>query len=115
MKEERERKPRLLCNHSWNPVNNETLPHAPPDAIQFGGTLNRLLCNIRHANPAYGPVHLSKYDIKDGYYHMFLHADDCPRLAIIMPRYEGEEQLIAIPMACTMGCVQCAITRHVLR
>jgi hypothetical protein len=57
-------------------------------------------------NPAYGPVHLSKYDIKDGYYRMFLQADDCPRLAIIMPHYKGEEQLIAIPMACTMGWVQ---------
>jgi hypothetical protein len=56
-------------------------------------------------------VHLSKYDIKDGYYHMFLHADDCPWLASIMPRYEGEEQLIAIPMvACTMGWVQSPTT-----
>jgi hypothetical protein len=54
----------------------------------------------------HGPVHLSKYDIKDGYYRMFLQAEDCcPQLAIIMPRYEDEEQLIAIPMACTMGWV----------
>jgi hypothetical protein len=30
VKEERERKLRLLCNHSWNPMNDETLPHAPP-------------------------------------------------------------------------------------
>jgi hypothetical protein len=110
VKEERERKPRLLCDHSWNPVNEDTLPHAPPEALQFGGTLNRLLRDIRHADPAYGPVHLSKYDIKDGYYRMFLRANDCPRLAIIMPRYEGEEQLIAIPMACTMGWVQSPAT-----
>jgi hypothetical protein len=110
VKEERERKPHLLCDHSWNPVNDETLLHALPEAIQFGGTLNRLLRDIRHADPAYGPVHLSKYDIKDGYYGMFLHADDCPRLAIIMPCYKGEEQLIAIHMACTMGWVQSPAT-----
>jgi hypothetical protein len=110
VKEERKQKPRLLCDHSWNPVNDETLPQAPPEAIQFGGTLNRLLWDIRHADPAYGPVRLSKYNIKDGYYRMFLRADDCPRLAIIMPRYEGEEQLIAIPMARTMGWVQSPAT-----
>ena len=32
--------------------------------------------------------------------------NDCPRLSIILPRYEGEEQLIAIPMSTTMGWVQ---------
>jgi hypothetical protein len=37
---------------------------------------------------------------------MFLKASDCPRLAIILPRYDGEEQLIAIPMASTMGWVK---------
>ena len=37
---------------------------------------------------------------------MFLKASDCPRLAIILPRYDGEEQLVAIPMSCTMGWTQ---------
>ena len=44
VKEERARKPRLLCDHSWSPVNRETLPHAPPEAMQFGGALWRILC-----------------------------------------------------------------------
>jgi hypothetical protein len=34
---------------------------------------------------------------------MFLKADDCIQLAIILPKYEGEPQLIAVPMAATMG------------
>jgi hypothetical protein len=51
-------------------------------------------------------VHLSKYDIKDGYYRLSLNAQDCPRLGLILPRYAGEEQLIAIPLACTMGWEQ---------
>jgi hypothetical protein len=58
---------------------------------------------VRHADPKYGPVYLSKHDIKDGFYWMFLKADDCIRLAIILPKYEGEPQLIAVPMAATMG------------
>jgi hypothetical protein len=31
---------------------------------------------------------------------------DCPRLALVLPKYEGEDKLIAIPLACTMGWVQ---------
>ena len=37
---------------------------------------------------------------------MFLQASQCPRLAIIMPRYAGELQLVAIPMSSTMGWTQ---------
>jgi hypothetical protein len=75
--------------------------------MQFGGALHRICHQVRHANPRFGPVHLGKYDIKDGFYCLFLNALDCLRLAIIMPRYEGEEQLVvAIPMSCTMGWVQ---------
>jgi hypothetical protein len=106
VKEERARKPRLLCDHSWYPVNEDTLPGAPPEAMQFGRALQRVLHAVRHADPAYGPVHMCKYDIKDGFYRMFLAASDCPRLAIILPRYEGEPQLVAIPMSCTMGWVE---------
>ena len=110
VKDERDRKPRLLCDHSWPwdwlPVNQTTVPHAPPEAMQFGGTLPRLLSTVRHANPKFGPTRAAKYDIKDGFYRLFLQALGCLRLALILPRYEGECQLIAIPMACTMGWVQ---------
>jgi len=51
-------------------------------------------------------VYLSKHDIKDGFYRMFLKASDCLRLSIILPKYEGEPQLIAVPMSCTMGWTQ---------
>ena len=106
VKEERERKPRVLCDHSWSPVNATTLPHAPPEAMQFGGTLHRLLRRLRHSDPKYGPVYMAKFDIKDGFYRMFLAASDSPRLAIILPRYDGEDQLVALPLACTMGWTQ---------
>jgi len=52
------------------------------------------------------PVYLSKFDIKDGFYRLFLAANDCPRLSIILPLYPDEEQLVAIPLACTMGWTQ---------
>jgi hypothetical protein len=74
--------------------------------MQFGGALQRILELVRHADPEYGPVYLGKHDIKDGYYRMFLRPEDCLRLAIILPTYDDEEQLVAIPMACTMGWVE---------
>ena len=51
-------------------------------------------------------MYLSKFDIKDGFYRLFLAANDCPRLSIILPLYPEEEQLVAIPLACTMGWTQ---------
>ena len=103
VKDERDRKPRLLCDHSWYPINDTTLPHVPLEAMQFGGALPRILSDVRHANPRYGPTRLSKHDIKDGFYRMYFRAEDCPKLAIMPPRYPGETPLVAIPMACTMG------------
>ena len=110
IKEERERKPRFLCDHSWQwgwgSVNDSTIPHAPHEAMQFGWALERLLCKIRHADPKFGPVRISKADIKDGFYRLFLNPSDCLRLSIVLPQYEGEPQLVGIPLACTMGWVQ---------
>ena len=103
VKEERERKPRLVCDHSFFGVNQHTLLRTPPEAMQFGGTLGWILHAIRHADPKHGPVFLSKYDIKDGFYRLFLDADDCPMLGVTLPHYAGEEPLIAIPLVLTMG------------
>ena len=110
LKEERERKPRLLCDHSWPwgwpSLNESTLHHAPPEAMQFGATLPRILYHIRHSNPKFGPPKSCKLDVKDSFYRLFLQARDCPKKALILPLYEGEPQLVALPMACTMGWVQ---------
>lgn len=111
VKDERDRKPRLIIDHSWPwlgwpSVNDVTIPHAPPEAMQFGRALERILFDVRHANPKFGPVRLAKHDLKDGFYRMFFEPQGCLRLAVVLPRYEGEEQLIAIPLACTMGWTQ---------
>ena len=110
IKPERDRKPRLLCDHSWpwpwGSINGTTIPHAPPGAMQFGGTLHRVLHVARHANPRFGPVRGCKHDLKDGFYKMALNPDDCLRLALLLPKFEGEPQLIGIPLACTMGWVE---------
>ena len=103
VKEEFNRRPRVLVDHTWFGVNEHTLPDLPKEVMQFGGTLPRLLWLLRHANPAKGRVFLSKFDIDNGFYRLFLDADDALKLATLMPKYEGEEQLLAIPLVLTMG------------
>ena len=70
VKDELNHKPRFLCDHSWPwdwpPINETTVPHAPPEAMQFGGAFWRLCCLMRHANRRFGPVRAAKYDVKDG-------------------------------------------------
>ena len=74
--------------------------------MQFGRALERMLRLARHANPKFGPVKGSKHDMKDGYYKLFLKITDCLKLAVLLPKCENEDQLVAIPMALTMGWVQ---------
>ena len=71
--------------------------------MQFGGALPWLLWLIRHADPAKGPLFLSKYDLTNGFYCIFLTTDDALKLAIMMPHYAGKPQLAAIPLSLTMG------------
>ena len=48
---------------------------------------------------------MAKFDISDGFYHLFLDPDDAPKLTVLMPRYEGEPQLVTVPLSLTMGWV----------
>ena len=102
-KEERDRRPRILVDHTYHGVNDATIEHAPVEAMQFGGALPRILTKIHRADPRHGPVYLAKYDLSDGFYRMHLAPADMFKLATMLPLMEGEEQLVAIPLVCTMG------------
>lgn len=105
VKPERERRPRLLVDHTWHGVNQATEDFFAKEVMQFGRALPRLLFRIHHSNPAFGEVFLAKFDISDGFYRMATDPDQAPNLAVMMPRYPNEPQLIAIPLVCTMGWV----------
>ena len=115
---QRERRPRLIVDYTFHGVNPETVPLAPKEAMQFGRALERILYKVRHANPKYGPVYLSKTDLADGFYRIPLSVSGCPKLGVIFPRYPGEEQMVAIPLVLPMGWVEsppafCAATETV--
>jgi hypothetical protein len=112
---QRDRRPRLIVDLSFYGVNSDTVRQAPPEAMQFGRTLERLLTTIRHADPAYGPVQIIKVDIADGFYRVALVPDSAPGLGVILPHSPGEPHLVAIPLVLPMGWVDsppqfCAVT-----
>jgi len=65
-----------------------------------------VLYQVHNANLWYGPVFLGKVDLADGFYHVALTLQAILCLAIVFPRYPGEEQLIAAPLVLPMGWVK---------
>lgn len=39
---------------------------------------------LHHADPDEDPVFLAKFDISDGFYHLFLEPDDALKLTVLM-------------------------------
>eukprot|EP00980_Cylindrotheca_fusiformis_P013602 scaffold3499_cov103-Cylindrotheca_fusiformis.AAC.1 len=113
-----ERRPRPIVDYSYSGLNAETVPLIPREAMQFGRTLERLLAHIVQSNPAYGPVHLMKLDIKDGFYRVWLRLEDIPKLGVAIPSGPEEPPLIAFPLALPMGWTEsppafCAVTETI--
>ena len=76
--------------------------------MQFGRALQRVLANVVQADPRYGPVFLSKIDIADGFYRVWLRLSDIPKLGVVLPTSPGQPlpPLIAFPLALPMGWVE---------
>ena len=113
-----ERRPRPIVDYTFSGVNTDTVGLAPHEAMQFGRTLERLLSQVVHANPRFGPVHFFKLDIADGFYRIWLRAEDVPILAVSIPALPGEPPLLALPLALPMGWTQsppafCAVTETI--
>ena len=72
---QRERRPRLIVDYTFSRVNQSTVGLAPAEAMQFGRAFQRILHQVRHADPAHGPVYIAKVDIADGFYRVKGHPD----------------------------------------
>jgi hypothetical protein len=103
---QRDRRPRVIVDYSFFGLNDDTIRLGPPEAMQFGKALERLLHQIVNANPQFGPVHLIKVDIADGFYRIWVNTDDIPKLAVSLPPLEGTEPLLALPLVLPMGWTQ---------
>ena len=100
---QRERRPRIIVDYSFSNVNQEVAKGAPPEAMQLGRALNRILYRIVTADPAEGPVYLMKLDLADGFYRVPLRDSDIPLLGVAFPVAPGEPPLVAMPLVLPMG------------
>ena len=100
---QRGRRPRWIVDYSFWGVNDETLPLAALESMQFGNALDRILREILMADPTYGPIELMKVDLSDGFYRVDLNVGDVPKLGVVFPTEPGEEQLVAFPLVLPMG------------
>jgi hypothetical protein len=116
---QRDRRPRTIVDYSFSGINQETCPIAPTEAMQFGTALQRVIETIVNTNPRFGPVHLCKVDIADGFYRVDLRPADVPKMGVIIPSSTiADEPLIAFPLVLPMGWKNsppffCAITETV--
>ncbi|KAL3943053.1 MAG: hypothetical protein SGARI_000071, partial [Bacillariaceae sp.] len=113
-----ERRPRPIVDYSFSGLNGETISLAPDEAMQFGRALERIITQIVRADKRFGPVKFIKIDIADGFYRVWVRADDIPKLGVAIPSLDGEEPLVAFPLALPMGWTQsppyfCALTETV--
>jgi hypothetical protein len=108
---QRERRPRTIVDYSFASsnipsVNADTIKAAPPEAMQFGKALRRILQVVNYADDAHGPAYLLKVDIADGFYRVWVQPDDVPKLGVVFPTTSEEPDLIAFPLALPMGWVE---------
>jgi hypothetical protein len=83
-------------------VNEDTVDLAPAESMQFGRSMWRILNAIARANPDLGPVYLSKVDILDGFFRIWVRSTDVAKLGVLLPTQPGEEPLIGFPLALPM-------------
>ena len=94
--EQRNRRDRMISDYSYFDFNADTFNIAPAEAMQFGRALSRFLYQIHHANSQFGPVYMSKIDLSDGFYRLWLRPEDTHRLAVLFPSRENEPALVGI-------------------
>lgn len=103
----RDRRPRLIVDHTFSGLNEETLQLALREAMQFGRELQRVCSTLVHADPSYRPVCMAKINIADGFYRVWVRVEDIPILGVVLPcSIPGHEPLIAFPLALPMGWVE---------
>jgi hypothetical protein len=117
---QRDRRPRPIMDYTFYNTNQDCLPRAPYEAMQFGGTLQRLLQRIAYCNPKHGPPLLAKIDLADGYYRVPLCPQAALALAVVIPPdvQHSPTPLVAIPLTLPMGWAQsppyfCAFTETI--
>jgi len=103
---QRERRPRPIIDYTFAGVNQNSVRLAPMHSMQFGNALQRILQRLAYANPKFGPVHMLKFDLSDGYYRIRLSPEAALELAVLIPGDTPNASLVGIPLSLPMGWAQ---------
>jgi len=103
---QRDRRPRPIIDYTFAEVNQHSIQLAPLHSMQFSNALQRILQRIAYANPKFGPVHLLKLDLSDGYYRVRLSPEAALELAVLIPGDTPNSSLVGIPLSLPMGWAQ---------
>ena len=91
---------------TFSGVNKDTIYLAHHQAMQFGLSLLYILLKIHHTDPRWGPVHLSKTDLSDGFYNVSVNPDGVNSFGILLPQGPLDpEPLILFFLDLPMGWV----------
>ena len=98
------RRPRWIGDWSYYGVNDDTVPLAPQDAMQYGRALERYLRQIVVADQEkHGPVYQIKGDVSDGYYRVGMNPRHVPSMGLVFPSFDDGTWLVAFPLVLGMG------------
>jgi hypothetical protein len=103
---QRDRRLSTICDYSFFLVNMDTIPLAPTEYMQFVKALWRILQQILMTDPRLGQVHLSRINIADGFYQIWINPNDVPNLGVVFPGAPREEPLIGFSLVLPMGWMQ---------
>jgi hypothetical protein len=78
---QRDRRPRTIFDYFFFLVNLDTIPLAPTESMQFGKAMWRILQQISKD--------LSKIDIADGFYQIWINPNEVPKLGVMFPGAPG--------------------------
>ena len=104
MKEECNRRPRCISNHSYSNINSDTLPLSDLSDIQYGRVLDRIIREVVIAEPALVPIYILNTDVSNGFYRIGLPPTDVPNMGLVLLLGGSGEELVAIPLILPMGC-----------
>jgi hypothetical protein len=74
--------------------------------MNFGEALWRVLRYLNSANPHLGPVYLSKIDIADRFYRIWVWASTVPKLGVLFPSTDSKEYLVGFRLVLPMGWIE---------
>jgi hypothetical protein len=69
---QRDWRPRMISDYTFFFVNEDTVAIALGECMQFGCALWRVIQQVKHVNLKMGPIYLSKIDIADGFYQIWV-------------------------------------------